>query len=103
MKRMLAEVATHRFPERDRVMVLLSVKAGLRAKEIAMVTWRMVTDAEGNVGDALHLLNGARKGKKGSRMVPLNSELHDALVALKARWNGVEPGDLSAKRRAVDL
>ena len=52
---MLAEVATHRYPERDRVMVLLSVKADLRAKEIAMVTWGMVTDAEGNVGDALHL------------------------------------------------
>jgi integrase/recombinase XerD len=52
IKRMLAEVATHRYPERDRAMVLLSVKAGLRAKEIAMVTWGMVTDAEGNVGDA---------------------------------------------------
>jgi hypothetical protein len=38
----LAEVATHRYPERDRVMVLLSVKGGLRAKEIAMVTWGMV-------------------------------------------------------------
>jgi integrase/recombinase XerD len=85
--------ATHRYPERDRVMVLLSVKAGLRAKEIAMVTWGMVTDAEGNVGDALHLLNGASKGKKGGRTVPLNSALHDALIALKARRNGVEPGD----------
>ena len=93
IKRVLAEVATHRYPERDRVMVLLSVKAGLRAKEIAMVTWGMVTDAEGNVGDALHLLNGASKGKKGGRTVPLNSALHDVLIALKARRNGVEPGD----------
>ena len=41
IKRVLIEVATHRYPERDRVMVLLSVKAGLRAKEIAMVTWGM--------------------------------------------------------------
>ena len=32
IKRALAEVATHRYPERDRVMVLLSVKGGLRAK-----------------------------------------------------------------------
>jgi integrase/recombinase XerD len=53
----------------------------------------MVTDAEGNVGDALHLLNGASKGKKGGRTVPLNSALRDALIALKARRNGVEPGD----------
>ena len=93
IKLALAEVATHRYPERGRVMVLLSVKGGLRAKEIAMVTWGMVTDAEGNVGDALHLLNGASKGKKGGRTVPLNSALHDALIALKARRNGVEPGD----------
>jgi integrase/recombinase XerD len=53
----------------------------------------MVTDAEGNVGDTLHLLNGASKGKKGGRTVPLNSELRDALIALKARRNDVEPGD----------
>jgi site-specific recombinase XerD len=32
---------------RDRVMVLLSFKAGLRAKEIAELTWSMVTDASG--------------------------------------------------------
>jgi integrase len=93
INRALAEVATHRYPERDRVMVLLSVKGGLRAKEIAMVTWGMLTDAEGNVGDALHLLNGASKGKKGGRTVPLNVMLRDALIALKARRNGIEPGD----------
>ena len=64
IKRALAEVATHRYPERDRVMVLLSVKGGLRAKEIAMVTWGMVTDAEGNVGDALHLLERRQQGQE---------------------------------------
>ena len=45
----------------------------------------VATDAEGNVGDALHLLNGASKGKKGGRTVPLNATLRDALIALKAR------------------
>jgi integrase len=83
----LAAVADRRYPERDRVMVLLSVRAGLRAKEIAMVTWAMVTDAEGNVGDALHLVNGASKGKQGGRTVPLNKELRASLVALKATRN----------------
>jgi len=29
----------------------------------------MVTDAEGEVGDALHLSNGASKGKRGGRTV----------------------------------
>ena len=64
IKRALAEVATHRYPERDRVMVLLSVKGGLRAKEIAMVAWGMVTDAGGNVGDALHLLERRQQGQE---------------------------------------
>ena len=37
-----------RFPERNRVVVLLSFKSGLRAKEIACLTWGMLTDTEGN-------------------------------------------------------
>ena len=31
-------------------MFLLSMKAGLRAKEMASLTWAMVTDAAGQVG-----------------------------------------------------
>ena len=44
---MLGYVDTTRYPARDRVMLLLSIKAGLRAKEIASLTWAMVTDASG--------------------------------------------------------
>jgi integrase/recombinase XerD len=51
VRRALAEVAHRRYPVRDRVMILLSVRVGLRAKEIAMARWGMVTDAEGEVGD----------------------------------------------------
>ena len=47
----------------------------------------MVTDAEGNVGDALHLPNKASKGKNGGRTVPLRAELRDALVNLHAHRN----------------
>jgi integrase len=93
VKAALAAVSDRRYPERDRVMVLLSVRAGLRAKEIALATWGMVLDAEGNLGDALHLSNGASKGKRGGRVVPLNKELRAALDALKATRNGVEAGD----------
>jgi integrase len=89
----LAAVETRRYPARDRVTVLLSVRAGLRAKEIALATWGMVCDAEGNVGDALHLSNGASKGKRGGRTVPLRAELREALIALKATRNNPEAGD----------
>ena len=37
-----------RYPERNRLIVLLSVKAGLRAGEIAKLTWPMVLDASGS-------------------------------------------------------
>jgi integrase/recombinase XerD len=41
-------------PHRDRVMFLLSMKAGLRAKEMVALIWAMVTDAAGQIarGDA---------------------------------------------------
>ena len=79
----LCYVATTRYPLRNRVMLLLSVKAGLRAKEIALVTWDMVTNADGEVGDAIHLRDCASKGRSG-RVIPLNRDLRRALVDLRA-------------------
>ena len=67
------------------MIILLSVKAGLRAKEIAGLTWSMVTDAEGALGDAIHLPNSASKGKNGGRTVPLNPILYQALADLLAK------------------
>ena len=80
----LAAVATRRYPIRDRVVVLLSVRAGLRAKEISNIRWSMVTDAQGAVTDAIHLVNGASKGKRGGREIPMAKDLRQALVELQA-------------------
>ena len=63
------------------MILLLSVKAGLRAKEIAALTWDMLTDAEGNLGSAIHLRNEASKGRSG-RVIPLNRDLRQALQEL---------------------
>jgi integrase len=70
-----------RYPVRNQVIFPLSVKAWLRAKEIASLTWDMVTDAEGNLGHALHLRDEASKGASG-RVIPLNKELRTALQRL---------------------
>ena len=83
----LRHLETTRYPWRDRVMFLLSLKAGLRAKEIAALTWGMVTDAEGRVSDTLHLQNRATKGETGGRSIPLHPDLRAALVALQT-WRG---------------
>jgi integrase len=81
----LTYLQTMRYPIRDRVMFLLSIKAGLRAKEIALLTWAMVTDADGQVAEVLALPNKASKGRRGGRMIPLNLTLRAALVALHQR------------------
>jgi integrase len=77
--------SSSRYPERDRVMILLSVKAGLRAKEIACLTWGMVTDAQGELSEVIQLPNSASKGKNGGRTVPLNPTLRQALADLRTQ------------------
>src|SRR5271165_3144914 len=78
----LGYLARTRYPERNRAIFLLSVRAGLRAKEIASLTWAMLTDAEGDIGDAIHLVDEASKGSSG-RVIPLNRELKAALVRIQ--------------------
>jgi integrase/recombinase XerD len=84
LQRFLNHVSHTRHPERDRVMVLLSFKAGLRAKEIASLTWSMLTTATGELADAIALPNRASKGKGGGRTIPLHNDLRAALASLKA-------------------
>jgi integrase/recombinase XerD len=78
----LSFLSKTRYPIRNRVIFLLSLKAGLRAKEIALLTWEMITDADGQVGQAIHLQDKASKGRSG-RIIPLNGELRSALQALR--------------------
>ena len=68
-----------RHPVRNRLIFLLSVKMGLRAKEIAHLTWSMVLDAEGNLTEHLKIDNSASKGKHGGRVIPLSQTITDAL------------------------
>ena len=92
LSKLLDHVSRSRHPERDRVIVLLSFKAGLRAKEIAELTWSMVTDASGEIADVIALTNAASKGKNGGREIPLHAELRSALIALQTtRGDKVRP------------
>jgi integrase/recombinase XerD len=91
IRAVLAELGNRRYPARDRTMFLLSLKAGLRAKEIASVTWGMVTDAEGEIADVIALENRAAKGKSG-RVIPMHPDLKTVLIALhRERGKRVRP------------
>jgi integrase len=81
---------TSRQPLRNKVIVLLSVKAGLRAGEIAHLRWEMVTDPAGNIGTTLELPDTA--AKKGSgRTIPLNDQLRAALLDLRRHTTATGP------------
>jgi integrase/recombinase XerC len=84
LQRLLDHVSHSRHPERDRVIVLLSFKAGMRAKEIASLTWSMITDASGALAETIALPNRASKGNAGGRFIPVHDELRAALAALHA-------------------
>jgi integrase len=85
-----------RYPHRDRVMILLSVKAGLRAGEIAKLRWSMVLDADGRLGQRIELHDSA--AKKGSgRTIPLHPELRHALLVLR-RNTGDEGAVIRSER-----
>ncbi|ALA24341.1 hypothetical protein AVI51_16755 (plasmid) [Piscirickettsia salmonis] len=69
-------------PQRNLVLFLLSIKAGLRAKEIAHIQWKMVFNSDGQIGDCIHLTNDVSKGDQGGRIIPLNQQLKKALITL---------------------
>jgi integrase len=81
----LLHYAAHtRWPARNRLIVLLSVKAGLRAGEIANLTWDMVVDPTGDIGSVIELRNCAAK-KKSGRLIPIHPILRAALADWRHR------------------
>ena len=85
-----------RYPVRNQAIFLLSVRAGLRAKEIAGLTWEMVTEADGRLSASIHLRDVASKGRSG-RIIPLNRELRGVLQALK-KHQGSSPYVITTER-----
>jgi len=88
---LLAWLETRQHAERNRLIVLLSFKAGLRAKEIASLTWKMVIDADGEIGENIHLRNQATKGKSG-RIIAMNKDIRKQLTQVK-KIDGVKIED----------
>ena len=81
VRQALTHVRKKRYPARDVAMILLSVKAGLRAGEIANLTWPMVLDAKRKVSDMIALHDRAAK-KLSGRIIPMNQGLRKSLLRL---------------------
>jgi len=93
---LLAFTTLTRYPTRNRVIVLLSVKAGLRAGEIANLTWAMVTDPVGDIGPVIALEDRVAK-KKSGRVIPLHSDLRNGLATLQ-KMTGVDGPVIRSER-----
>jgi integrase len=70
-----------RYGLRNQVIFLLSIRAGLRAKEIAALRWSMIVGADGEVSEYIHLTNDASKGMSG-RIIPINRQLRAKIIEL---------------------
>lgn len=81
VKALTAYLSSGRNSDRNLVIFLLSVKAGLRAKEISALTWKMLLTGNGDLADTITLSNDASKGCSG-RIIPINKTLRGALYAL---------------------
>jgi integrase len=81
---LLVFASTTRHPLRNRLIVLLSVKAGLRAAEIANLTWEMVLTPTAEIGPAIELHDCAAK-KSGGRLIPIHPELREALGEMRSQ------------------
>jgi integrase/recombinase XerD len=79
-----------RRPARNRLIVLLSVRAGLRAAEIAKLDWEMVVDASGRVAELIELQDRVAKKRHGRR-IPMHTDLRAALVDWHALAEPIGP------------
>ena len=83
VRRLQARAGQGRFALRNRVMVLLSFKAGLRACEMAGLDWSMVVGPDGRVGSLMLVADGIAKNGRG-RHLPIHPDLKSALMRLHA-------------------
>jgi integrase len=87
---LLVFASTSRNPRRNRLILLLSLKAGLRAGEIAKLTWDMVVGPTGDIGHVIELRDCAAK-KKSGRLIPIHPSLRTALAAWRKMTTGTGP------------
>ena len=66
---------------RNETIFLLSVKSGLRAKEISQLSWKEVCDSNGQIDTHINLTNRSTKGLSG-RIIPIHKDLRNNLLQL---------------------
>lgn len=102
VRRMQARAARGRYADRNRVIVLLSFKAGLRACEIAGLDWTMVLTPKGTIGDRILVSDGIAKNGRG-RHLPLHADLKTALTRLHSGIGRPRSGPVVKSQRGSQM
>ena len=83
LKNALARTTEYKYAARNRLIIQLTVLAGLRAKEVAGLRWEHILDGSGEVADAIRLTDDISKGRSGG-LIALGDTLKDALVRARS-------------------
>lgn len=83
-------------PIRDRLLVLLSFKAGLRVSEIVKIDISAMTNAEGKIAKVITIFSNVGKGRK-MREVPMHADIEKALREFRKHYKGAEYVALSSQ------
>ena len=98
LRRVLRHVHHTRHPIRNRAMVLLSFKAGLRACEIAGLTWPMVLNSTGKLAATVTVSRHiAKQGR--ARRIPMHKDIATALAALHCETGRPREGPIIRSER----
>ena len=98
VRRLRVLVQGHRHPQRDDAIILLSLKAGLRACEVAGLRWSMVLNSSHKIGTQLSICGGIAKGGS-SRTIPLRVDLGTALRRLRRQQGQPRDGPVIVSER----
>lgn len=102
MRLLLEHVVSQRYPHRNTAIILLSFKAGLRACEIAGLSWPMVLGSDGNLSMQIAIARDIAKCRSG-RQIPLHTELRRALQVLHKHHSEPQFGHVIRSERGEGM
>ena len=95
VKNAIARMNDYKHSLRNKVIIELTLYAGLRAIEVASLRWEHLLNEDGEIGEVIKLTNDASKGRSGG-LVPLNAKLK---ATITEHWNAT--ANRSAKNAVI--
>ncbi len=91
IEQMMNWLSETRYPVRNQLIFALSVRAGMRAIEIAYLRWRNVLTGQGDISASIEIEDGGSKGKRGGRTIPMHSAIRQLLIEYKYGFDECNP------------